>query len=154
MKKQILPEGVINIDFEPHIWEFVEKGVLPQVNIEGLVDLNTGGKARIHVKVDTMHLVKESDNDEFSPKLSVPQNVHENDIGDAFLRVFMVMMKFVLTETDHWYMLGTVSAGNGSYQRPVFIMYSCHMKKGFYALKRLSGTKNTAETSNINPRLN
>lgn len=145
MKSQILPEGVINIDFDPHIWEFVENGVLPSVSIEGMVSLNTGGKARIHVRVDTMHLLKESDNDKFSPQISVPQNVDENDIGDAFLRVFMVMMKFVMTETDHWCMLGTVSAGNGSYQRHVFIMYSCHMKKGFYALKRLPGTEKEKE---------
>lgn len=154
MKSQILPEGVINIDFDPHIWEFVQNKVIPEVSIEGMVSLNTGKKARIHVKVDTMHLVKEGESDKFSLATAVPQNVDEDDIGDAFLRVFMVMMKFVLMETDHWCMLGTVSAGNGSYQRPIFIMYSCHMKKGFYALKRLPGTKKEKEESKINPRMN
>lgn len=138
-QKFVLPEGKITIDFDPHLWGLLEKGVLSHVNTSGLVSLNTGNKAKISIFIEESSKITKEDYDRYvgDRKHHVPKG--QNYFEHAFSRLVTRMIKFMLVDSPNWIMFGYVNRRNGG-TVPIVIVYSEAMNGAFYSMKRDSDT--------------
>ncbi len=154
MKKYVLPEGVMDVEFEPHMWQFLENGVLDKVEIVGKADLNTGGKATVRISAKNAFLFDEESEKEHYDSIKMrilPGGDHENE---AMPRIMVSMMKYIMLATEHWIIVGFIKSRNGKSETPIVLSYSRVAGKAFYSIKRGSDTGTRKVDPNFHPERN
>ncbi len=138
-KKFILPEGKITIDFDPHMWELLENGVLGQVTTLGLVSLNTGNQAKISIFIKVSSKITKEDYERYTGGKKLQVKKVQNYFDHVFSRLMTCMFRFMAIDSPNWVMLGHVNRKSGG-TVPIMIMYSEALKQAFYSMKRDSDT--------------
>lgn len=138
-KKFVLTEGVMKMDFDPHMWDLADRGIVSEVKVSTLVQLNTGGKARMNLFIEGGRLV-ESDEESVMSEYFARQVKGANYFEEAFGRIMYQMLRFVTFGSKNWIVYGYVVAGRGSRKIPILLMYSESMKCAFYSMKRDTDT--------------
>ncbi|MBP7846023.1 MAG: hypothetical protein KA007_01150 [Candidatus Pacebacteria bacterium] len=152
--KFVLPEGVMEIEFDVHMWELLENGVLPKVEIVGLVELNVGTKASIRIQADTAIEFDTEQGKQMSKAYTINVSSGGDHHDEAIYRTMSVMMKYLLLETPHWFISGIVKSRNGRGDIPIFMVYSKIAKRAFYSIKRSTDTGEGGPSVNFSPRMN
>lgn len=135
IQKYVLPEGKIQLAFDPDRWSLLKDGVLDTLWLEGFVTLNTNSQAVILIKAKKISLVSgasfEEEAQSGTPKSLLPnQNFYEVSIK----RIVIEMINFYLKESANWLIRGTVQSKSG--ETPIVIAHSEIANIGFYSLKR------------------
>jgi len=138
--KFVIAEGVMEIDFDVHMWHLLENGFLPNIEIVGLVQLSTGEKAAITIKASTANEFGM----EHGKKMSSSNRLNVLPSGDyqeeVFDRIASTLLNYILLETPHWLIFGSVKSRSGGEDTPIFMLYSKVAKRAFYSIKRRTDT--------------
>lgn len=138
----------MNIDFDPHMWDLVERGVLPVNETLGIVNLNTGGRAKISIYIEGGRLVDVGKSNSFSSYLAHSVKSGENYFEQAFSRIMLQLLLFTTLESKNWALYGYVTASGGSERVPILLLYSEATQRAFYSMKRDTDTEGPSEDEN------
>ncbi len=145
-KKFVLSEGVMKVDFDPHMWDLAEKGVLPKIEVSATVKLNTGDDARMNLYIEGAGVVETEEENLFNSRFGRPPVKGENYWSQAFPRIMYEMLHFVTFGSKNWVLRGHVTAGGGSNKVPILVLYSETMRRAFYSMKRDTDTDSPSST--------
>ena len=138
-RKFVLTEGVMKVDFDPHMWDLAERDIVPVVKVSTLVQLNTGDKAKMNLFIEGGRLVETKEESAMADYFAT-QVKGVNYFEEAFSRIMYQMLHFVTFGSKNWIVYGYVVAGGGSRKIPILLLYSELMKCAFYSMKRDTDT--------------
>ncbi len=134
-RKYVLPEGRIALEFNPANWSLVEKGILNEIQISGVVDLNTGTKAEINLVIEHSVYAPFSVENKIEDIATKEMGIGPQNFTRACsFRVFLQMAMFFFGGEDNWFLFGSVVSKG--HKTPILIVYSKIAKRGFYSMKR------------------
>lgn len=154
----VLPEGVIEITMDHNGLSITEilrddasisqeafVSFMKDGHAKGTVSLSNGNSGKINLHLEGVLLITPQILNNNS-QLPVKSGEDYNEM--RIMRTMMTMIRFILIETDNWFIWGNVMSG--SRKTPIFMVYSNTIKKCFYSMKR----KTDYLPISFNPNLN